>query len=866
MNKPVVVLSSIYKTGDILKSSAYFDDVNFNIRYYSTLELARYLLQLSGISIKERFITNDDLGALLYKEVKKIPYFDKLSFNDVLGLINSINDLRRYIVNDEEDSIISNLPNDKFINKNQALISFYLLLKEVLTNNNLIDEVGIIRFAYEHISTFPDIEFRIYEGDKLIDYKLDKALLDKASGHSVIPSKIVHQDIHIKSYTKAFSQVNEIENILNYIYQNHIPFDQVLIASAETTDYGMILSNYHDLLGFPLTIGIGRNIINTNPGRLFSLVTSYLSNNYHPDYLKNIINDECFDITKFKTDLDIPESFDDINASLSYRHQLSFDNILSVIGDLKLSFDDIESNNKKINEYEEVLERHLKNGIDKEDALSRNSSLVYLYKYRDIINQGLYHFMERYSLVNDNVDENALAKILKGLSYEVNYGVSRRDIVNALYLQNVGKKNIEAGKLYFTSISNASTVLRKHLFIVGLSSNNYPGNRKEDPFLLDRDYEAFGIKEASSRDIENNKNNYFNLLYLASKYNVNIYLSYSYYNSSTLKGQNASSILFETYKLENGLEKTVKDFEEEFVNNKDKYQTIEYFSSSLLPISDIGRTLSSNKKIVFGNNKNEEDVVIKLSDECRSKALSASDIVSYNSCPYMFYLSKVMNIEQEEETDIFELISPNEYGNLAHNLMESLDKRNMSLDDFLSICKVRYDDYFKMHVTDNIPLKDNEEKEFIEMMTNAYHMEETSPSIREKEIYATYEDTGITIHGFPDKVVLNKNKEGYIVDYKTGRNIKHDIYDPSTLLQCTVYSYLLSKKRKIPVTGFEYRYIRYKDGRVSTSSNPDILSACYIYLDNVMKEIKASFDSGVFPANNKNCQSCYYKDVCLRKK
>ncbi|MBE6136589.1 MAG: PD-(D/E)XK nuclease family protein [Erysipelotrichaceae bacterium] len=866
MNKPVIVLSSIYKTGDILKSSAYFNDVNFNIRYYSPLELARYLLQLSGIVIKERFISNDDLGALIYHEVKKIPYFANLSFNDVLGLINSINDLRRYIVGDEEDEIISHLPKDKFVKKNEATISFYILMKEILDNNNLIDEVGIIRYAYEHISTFPNIEFRIYEGDKLINYHLIKALLDKAAGHKVIPTRLEYSSIKIASYTKAFSQVNEIEDIINYIYQNNIPFDEVLIASSETNDYGMILSNYHDLLGFPFTIGVGKNIINTNPGRLFSIIIDYLNNNYHPDYLKKIINDECFDTTKFKTDLEISDNFDDMNKDLEYRHRLSFDSILSSIGDLKLSFFDSESNNKKVSEYEEVLERHLRNGIDKDDSLLRNSELTYLYKYRDIINRGLYSFIERYSLITDSSDENGLAKILKELSYFDTYKIPFKDIVNSIFLQSIGKKNIEPGKLYFTSINNASSVLRKYLFIVGLSSNNYPGKRKEDPYLLDRDYEAFNVLDASSREIENNKNNFYNLLFLASKHKCDIHLSYSYYNSASLKNQNASSILFETYKLENGASLTVKDFDDEFVINKSKYRTIEYFSNDVLPISHIGRVLASNQRIEYGLDKEEVNKEIHLPDEIKNKALSASDIVNYNDCPYLFYLSKVMKIEQEEDIDIFQLIPPNEYGNIAHSLLENLDKKNTSLEEFLVTCKSRYDDYFKMHVTDNIPLKDNEEKAFLEMMTNAYHMEESERSIKEKEIYASYEDTGIMLHGYPDKVVLNKNKEAYIVDYKTGRNIKHDIYDPSTLLQCTVYAYLLTKKKKMNISGFEYRYIRYRDGRVSSMSNPDILNSCYSYLDNVMHDIKTSFDSGEFPTKEKHCKDCYYKSVCLRKK
>ena len=121
MIKQTIVLSSSYKEAEVLKSLASFGDTSFNTRYFSTLELARYLLQLSGKVIKQRFIKNDDLSAILYHEVKKIPYFEKLSYNDILGLVDSVNDLRRYIVDHEADVVYEKLPRDKFVNKNDAI-------------------------------------------------------------------------------------------------------------------------------------------------------------------------------------------------------------------------------------------------------------------------------------------------------------------------------------------------------------------------------------------------------------------------------------------------------------------------------------------------------------------------------------------------------------------------------------------------------------------------------------------------------------------------------------------------------------------------------------------------------------------------
>ena len=867
MIKQTIVLSSSYKEAEVLKSLASFGDTSFNTRYFSTLELARYLLQLSGKVIKQRFIKNDDLSAILYHEVKKIPYFEKLSYNDILGLVDSVNDLRRYIVDHEADVVYEKLPRDKFVNKNDAIIEFYDLMMDVLESNNYIDEVGTIRYAYENISSFPNIDFVIYEGDKLLEYGLDMALINNAKGGTVVPTKLDEGDIKIDSYTKAFSQVNEIEDILNYIYKNNIPFDQCLIASAETNDYSNILINYRDLLKFPLTIGVGQNIIETNPGRLFSIVIDYLENNYHTDYLKKIIYDECFDIERFKKDLLIPESFDEMNKGLDYHRQVSLDSILTSIGDLKLTFDDPNGNNDKLDKYTSLLERYSKEGIEKESIKRRLLELPFINSYKEMINRGLSEFMEKYSRVVDPItDQNGLDKILKGLFYEEEFRIPFVDMVKTIFLQNVGKRAPQPGTLYFTSISNASSCLRKHLFVTGLSSNNYPGKRKEDPIILDRDYEAFGVRDASNREIENNKNAFFNLIKLANKKDVNIHLSYAFYNSTSLKTQNASSVIFETYKLENGKDKTIKDLEEEYKNNKDKFRTIEYFSSDILPISNIGRELMNNNKVKYADPKEkEEDKIITMPLKVLNKALSASDIECFAQCPYQFYLSRVLKIPQPEEIDIFELIPANEYGTLAHSLLESLDKNKTSLDEFLKECGQRFDDYFVMHYTDNIPLKNKEKEEFLKMMANAYEMEENTKGIREKEIYTEYEDSGIKLHGFPDKVMMTSTGEGFIVDYKTGRKVKHNLADPKSLIQCIVYSYLVEKGRGIPVTGFEFRYLRSKD-RVGFVSNPDKKAVCYLILDAIIKEIKNSYDTGVFTPDTSACKHCYNKDICMKRK
>ena len=874
MFKETIVLASNINETEKLKSLAAFSKSTFAVRYMSTLDLARYLLQLSGVSIKETFIKDDDLAASLYNKAKAIPYFSKFTFNDVLHLVNSLADIRRLITDDESKAIHEKLKQGSFKAKNEAIISFYEILDKYLKDNNLIDEVNTIRYAYQNTKVFPNIDFVIYEGDKLLDYSLDIALLKKASGKEVKPAKIFDGKISITSYTKAFSQVNEIENILDYIYKNKIPFDQCLIASSDSSDYPLIIQNYCDLLKFPLTIATGQILINTNPGKLFSTIGDFLNNKCHHTYLRNIIFDESFNLEKFKEDLELPESFDELNQGVKRQYWVNFDSIIQTVGDLKLSLDTIldyekvkEDNNQKVLNYFNLIEEYMNHAVYPEDTARRIKEMKYVRRFKEIFNKGLLSFLNEYSKVNNDADQNALDKIAKCFAYSKENNISFEEIYKTIFAQKVGRKSPEPGSLYFTSISNASSSLRKHLFIVGLSSKLFPGNAKEDFIFLDEDYASFGLKDKSYRNIDNNKNAYFALLKHASTLDVDIHLSYAYYDSITLKNANASSVILETFKEEYGEDKTLSDIDNAFLDDKNlKFKKVEYFSNKLINIADIGQKLINNEEVSFTHKELGSEEGVPLSDEIKNRSLSASAILNYVKCPYLFYLSNILGIPQPEDTDIYELIPANDYGSLAHALLEDLDKKTTPEEDFLELCKKRFDEYFIMHYTDNVPLKEKIKEEFVEMMKNAYQMDGCYEKvIAEKDFYIDH-SCGLSIHGYPDAVIKKSNGKYHIIDYKTGRSITHDEAKPETLLQLITYAYILSNQEKNPldVESFEFQYIRLN--RRVDSNRP--MQEYYDVLDLYLKQIKESYETGVFNTceNGKVCEKCYFKDVCTRKK
>lgn len=868
-----IVVSNNISESEKLKSLAGLGESSFNVRYLSPYYLAEYLLQLSGITYKEQFIKNDDLSAILYKDIKDIPYFEKFSYNDILGLIETIQDVRYHIISDEDKTFIDKLPTDQFVKKNQAIKEVYELIKNFLKDNNYVDEVGVIRFALANIKPIQDIELVKYEKSHL--RPLEEYLIDFASGKHVEETKIneVDKPLKIERYTKAFGQSNEIEDILSYIYKNNIRFDDCVIASASGPNYANILTNCRDLIGFPLTIGLGKMVTDTNPGKLWSLAFEWKANLFHKDYLKNLINSDCFDLDKFKSDIEFPEDLTEINQGLSRKDQISFEKFIEIAGDLRLSYKkkDVSTNNRKLEDYEALLNKYTQEKHNEAETTTRVRTLPFLKSVVEILNKGLIDFLDRYSLIDDpKTDGYALAKILKLLGYEENYDVDELDIAKQIIAQNVSRETLQEGTLYYTSISKATSCLRKHLFIVGLSSDAFPGKNTENPFMLDEDYQAFGEGNHSLRDIKNNKDDYFALLEEANKYNIHIHLSWASYNEETLKSQNSSSVVFETYMLENGKNKTMHDFEKEFEKENNKYRYIEYFNTDLMPVNSIGKEVVEDKEIKQNpvEGFDDSDIFVPVEDMINGqRSFSASAITDYAYCPYMFYLKTVLGLKSKSEIDVTEVIPANECGTLAHALLEHLNKNKTDLNTFLKEAENKFDEYLVFHPAENASFAKLAKVDFLDMMANAYEMEGyTDVEVAEKDFYCTHAESGISIHGLPDKILKMTPNHFVVIDYKTGIKVKHNANDAASMIQCTVYAYAFEHvKKHAVVDAFEYRYL--KSGRVITSHDNDhVMLDHYNNLTETLNKLKVSLETGEFKKNPKHCDDCWMKDYCGKKK
>jgi len=863
-----IILAPGAKQAELLKSLAKVNVNTFGFRIVSSCELANIALERNGIAIKQTFLSEIKQALLIYDNLKKTNYFKQYTFSDACALIKSFNEFRQYTPNDDD---FTKLDSSSFKEKNDAIKSVFTNYLEKLSNTDSIDEISNIRLAIDNDCQITNVRFVTYEEFPLTP--LEKKLLDVVScgKFETLCLSDLSKILNVKTYTKAFGTTNEIENILGYINDNELPMDQCMVVTTENTLYSKILTNYRDVLGFNLTIGLSESISSTNAGRLFSSLDDWCENFNFIDYLNKIVYANYFNLEQFKLDIGFDEANIPINESLSYLKKISFDTIITYIGNLKLSFDK-NINNEKVDLLVKNVNHELQLNSTKLDVLREQIILGYVNNAKEILNCGYAHFINKYTkinLANLSKENNALTSITSLLLLSEENNIPYSDIRTAILQTSVGGASSESGKLLVTSIQKAKSIFRPYVFIVGLSNNYFPGGPQEDPMFLDEDYAQFGEIDHSNNKITFKKNDLTYLITLLNTYSQEIHLSFSIYNSETLKSQSCSSAILDIYKKENGNDKTLSNFNDEFIKSSNKFKFVKFFSSKLLDDNKIGNALLENKIVEPILNANEPILDQKV-ENYHKISLSASRVETYVKCPYKFFLKYVLGLPDPVDNDMFEVMSAIDSGNLVHSLLENFQKTNTpgEKENLLENAKNALNKYFLEHPTTNEISKEIKSKQFLQMIENAYDMDDGYPNLlAEEDLSCVHKESGLLIHGFPDKVVIHNN-ELKIIDFKTKNKIEHDFLEPETVVQLVMYSYIIEHSttlkdkngKNFKVRELEYRYLKLKE-----KPNGCDIEQYYEEFSKQLIDLKNSYETGVFKQNTRNCAFCKFKDICRPK-
>ena len=847
-----IILVSGVNEKEFLRTFTKFGKNTIGVRVLNAVELAKMALMKSGIFTAENFLTRGEQPSVIYSFLRDIGYFASASFSDAENLSSALDLLRELIISeDEKTEIETKLVAGEFKKKNAAIIEVYRKYTEVLRQENLVDSVGIIRKALDKADCF-DADFICFREYPL--KPLERALLNKVSEGKARELSITdylgkESDPKSTVYTEGYGAVNEVEHIISYVYKHGIPLDKCVVACANSDDYSQLFYDLSSKYAIPMTFGCGVPITNSNPARLLKLISIWDTTGYNgTDALKRIIYSEAFDRNKLGKALGLEEL-----------HRRNIDGLCETAGALRLCFNE-SINDERIAKYKNVLETQIKKAEkagnkelarlnDKMNSLERAAILSKEFA------AGITAFLGKYVVLRPEpagrIDQSAINIITRSIDAYLRYsgGANLSGVIPEILNKTVCSEISREGALHVTSLKGAVGSLRENLFVCGLSAMEFPGTPTENYLLLDEDLLLFAGDEdapTSVKRVNDNKRTLSNLISVAKSAGVSINLSYSGYNLSELKNQNPSSVLFKIYEEEHP-GNSMDDFQNAF-------EKTGYFENGLSNSEPVGAAYAD------GSILNKSELLSKMpgAGNTFERAWSPSALELFFQCPRRFYLSKVLNLPEEEPDNPFTVISAADIGTLAHRMMENLAADEMTEDSFLDLCEKAFDEYLAsrppIHPTD----AEKEKKNFLDMMHSAFEQDPHNEVLSAEEEYIFEHPTGVKLHGYPDRVEKEENGDLIIADFKTGRKVKHKKNDIESCFQVIVYAWLLEQAGK-KITRCEYRYLR-KNITVSCAYDNTMKER----LNRMLSEFREAVEKNDFPKkeNKDICKYCKMGDIC----
>lgn len=832
MIKERIVLAPGANSTELLRSLALSGQGSFGMRIYSSaFTLAQDMLTRKGILISD-VVSDAEAQYMINSCMKNVEAFKNASFTDAANVAGSLNTLRNLIVSDEMAGMEKLVKESGFASKNESLLEVYDKYRNMLSNRK--DRIDVIREAVNN-----EYEFNC-QFIKLKEFPLtplEKALLRKLSDdvrEMTLPELFgVEKTEGDITYIRAYGNSNEVENTLNYIFENDIHLDDCVIAVSNTGKFNQLLLEYSQKYGLDVSFANGISINNTNPAMLLKLYYEWDVNGYHGvEALMNMLYSSCFDMGK------LTEKF---NKEVSYA---IVKNTVDRAGQLKFE-PDVNANTDKAENYIPLIGK--KDNIDSDVIRVLAAELG-----RDCAS-----FISEYAVIRNSEDAEALRVITNNINTYEKYcpSGSYSDIYVNILSKNVGRSVSREGSLVVTDIKGALSVLRKHLFVIGLSANNFPGTVRENYLLLDEDLLLYGDGDSvplSTSIIKRKKEALENLLDLYSAIHSDIRLSYSCYGLAEIKGENASSVLFDIYQNHNP-DKTISDFEKVLENSETSY---------------LQNKLSKSRQVLSSLKADQILAAIPKGDIINepyhgNRFFSPSALEIFFGCPKRFYLNNILGIEEPDPDDPLEVIDARDMGTLVHSVMEYLaDNPDVSEKEFTEHAEEMFDDYLKTRTPVNDSSAAAARKQFMNMAVNGFKYDPHNKVLSAEEKFSVmHRDSGIGLYGYPDRVEIDRKGEYLIADYKTKRKYEHKENDINTCLQVVLYAYMMSHRDKdpLPISYCTYRYLRY-----SKPVNCDYNSSTETDLTRKLREVRAALNTGYFPCTDaeENCRYCKFASIC----
>ena len=813
---------------ELLRTLARSGVSTLGLRIMRLAELAQFALMRSGIQFPERMIGADEETALIYRLLTDIPYFQNASYRDAQNLSGALRLLRMQIVENEGETIAAGLKNSPFTEKNTALLDVYDRYMNTLQSSDLTDTIGMMRFAACHAKPLL-AEIMLLQEHPLTP--LEAALVSHLSGGNDKTISLCEllgisgKPFTMPQITESYGAANEAEYVIGTIYQNNTPLDQCVIAVTDAAAYAPLLFELTSRFGISATFGCGLPITLSQPAAVLRDYRSWLTTGHCGiDALRALVGGTGFDTAKFCEDF-----------GLADRKQ--FEKFIETAGNMRLS-NDADRNSLRISAFQASEER--------DAALISQLKSVFVDFGMDCA--GL---IRRYAVIRKNdlgrLDNAAQHQICDTLErFTAMTGESPVTLIPDLLQTRICAENNREGALHITGISGALTALRQNLFVMGLSAELFPGAPTENYLLLDDELAVFGESSPTSLyHIRQTQQTLQDLLQTANALGVHTSLSYCGYDTAELKENNASSVLFELYQQAGGAD------EKEFVK---QIQHTGYFSQNISDVTEIGRAYLRGEKTAAHLPESAETAPVTGI----MTSLSPSTIEEFMICPKAFCYNNVLHLTEPETDHVFEVINPRKFGNLVHKAMEFLYQNGSEEEAFMQNAERILARFLSERPPMNQSDADKMRADYLSTVRTGFAraagIRITEP---EQDIQMQY-DCGITVHGRPDALAEMPDGSFRVIDYKTGRTLKHENHDAVSCIQVMLYADMLRRMGKTISAG-EYWYLR-----LNKTISCDFTQERADLIEEKLAGMADAIRTNTYPANasKNNCQYCPYRQFC----
>ena len=395
------------------------------------------------------------------------------------------------------------------------------------------------------------------------------------------------------------------------------------------------------------------------------------------------------------------------------------------------------------------------------------------------------------------------------------------------------------------SVSEIASNLDKYVFLINFDSS-IPSVKKDDDYLTDKEKTWLHLLTSLKLN-EISKNKVKEILYKAS----NLTITYSIHHSFTK--------MIESPLI---LDLKMNVIKENRIFGVDKESDDLYLAESLdnyvrFNVDNDDLKNHYYKNLNYNSYDNSYQKVDKESfEKLRGNTirLSYSQMEKYYKCPFQYYCSKILRVDEFEE------ILATRLGTYAHGILEKFENyktqaNDLNSFDFDKASKEMIDEIYNGKIKKEFTLEDKfyfeKSNDYIKELINYNKVHEENSDLTEvkteEKLDLVLHNGRVTFEGYVDKELIeNKNGIEYIavIDYKSyAKSNSLDNIEDGFNLQLPIYLYLISEKHNNPhymgiyLQPFDFKPGKYNEEKTNyglkgfTSSSEDDMNSIYHQYD-----------------------------------